>query len=357
MEGRKHRFIILRNEDPYDYRSWVEACNRYPERIDYRVVDLTASDWLEKITSFPCDLLLAEPSCRTKAFKQLYDERLQILVNELGYHCYPSLMEVLIYENKRFQAFWLQSWQIPHPLTHVFYHLIEAEKFLQSASYPLVAKLNIGASGNGVEILPDRSRAMNYVRQLFSRGKSPKTGPKLHKGNLIKRLLRMIGHPSVLLNRIKTYRDISADVQKDFVLLQRFIPHTFEWRVVRIGESFFAHKKMLSGDKASGSLRKEYSTPPLSLLDFVKQLTDKFGFYSQAVDLFEPEKGYYLVNEMQCIFGQSDPYQMLVNNQPGRYRFLDGAWVFEPGHYNEIESYDLRVQFAMEMVLQKARAL
>ena len=41
-----------------------------------------------------------------------------------------------------------------------------------------------------------------------------------------------------------------------------------------------------------------------------------FRFRSIALDVFEPSKGKYLINEAQCIFGQSDPYQMLVDENP-----------------------------------------
>src|SRR5690606_33952040 len=114
-------------------------------------------------------------------------------------------------------------------------------------------------------------------------------------------------------------------------------PHTFEWRCVRIGDSFFAHKKIRKDDKASGSLLKAYEQPPFDLLDFIKEITDRRNFRSQAVDLFTDENGRYLVNEMQCIFGQSDPYQMLINDQPGRYVFRNEEWHFEPGDFNRYE--------------------
>lgn len=47
---------------------------------------------------------------------------------------------------------------------------------------------------------------------------------------------------------------------------------------------------------------------------------DKFNFTSQAIDVFETGDQ-LLINEMQCIFGQSDPYQMLIDGEPGRYTF------------------------------------
>ena len=114
-----------------------------------------------------------------------------------------------------------------------------------------------------------------------------------------------------------------------------------------MGDSFFAHKKLLLGNMTSGSLEKEYSNPPLELLDFVKQITDKFNFKSQAVDLFESSDGNYLINEMQCIFGQSDAFQMKVNGEIGRYLHDGKGWFFEKGDFNSNESFDLRLEAAI----------
>ena len=107
-------------------------------------------------------------------------------------------------------------------------------------------------------------------------------------------------------------------------------------------------------DKASGSLLKNYGNPPLGLLSFVREVTDRFNFRSQAVDLFETAPGEYLINEMQCIFGQSDPYQMLVDGKPGRYLWRENQWHFEPGDFNSNESYDLRVNFIIEILKSKS---
>jgi hypothetical protein len=118
--------------------------------------------------------------------------------------------------------------------------------------------------------------------------------------------------------------------------------------VVRIGDSFFAHKKIAKQEKASGSLIKEYGDPPRSLLDFVKDITDRHQFFSQAIDIFETGQDTYLVNEMQCFFGQSDPYQMLVDDKPGRYVKRSGEWQFEEGDFNRNQCHNLRLSFVLE---------
>ena len=153
--------------------------------------------------------------------------------------------------------------------------------------------------------------------------------------------------PKKILEKYGLYKARALDAQRDFVLLQEYIPHQFEWRVVRLGESFFAHKKMLLGDMTSGSLLKDYENPPLELLYFVKELTDRFHFKSMAVDLFETNTSEYLVNEMQCIFGQSDTYQMKKDGIIGRYIHINEKWEFEAGDFNTNESFDLRLEAAI----------
>ena len=345
----KIKFAILKNEDPFDHLNWVNACNDYPKNIDYEVFDLTVETWLEDITAYSPNLLLLKPSGKTSLYRSLYQERLEILVTSLNYKTFPTLDEVRIYESKRYFAYWAKAHQLPHPKTWVYYHRDEALKATKTMKLPLVGKINIGASGNGVQIIRTKDRLKKYIKRAFSDGLVSSTGPKLRQGKLIQRAWQKFTHPKELINTLRTYRDIASDPQKGFIILQEFIKHDYEWRAVKIGDSYFAHKKIVSNDKASGSLEKEYGNPPIELLDFVRQLTNNFAFNSVAIDVFEPIKGQYLINEIQCIFGQSDPYQMLVDGNPGRYLFKNGQWVFEKGDYNSNASYDLRLKTAIEL--------
>lgn len=351
----KLKAIILRNELEGDHILWIKACEDYKTQVEYRIVNLTSNNWLEEIQKDPFDILLAKPGGLTAKFKQLYDERVFILAYTLGYKVYPSPMEIFIYENKRFLSLWLKANNIAHPATEVFYDKKEALDYIEKCKLPVVAKTNIGASGSGVQIIKSNEDARRYIIETFSgRGATQRSGPNLVKGGLIKRGFHYIIHPMDIRRKMSIYRTVSENMQKGYVIFQEYIPHEFEWRVVRIGESFFAHKKLKTGDKSSGSLLKNYDNPPMDLLDFVKEITDRHEFYSQAVDIFESERG-YLVNEMQCIFGQSDPYQMLIDSKPGRYLFADGKWVFEEGDFAKNECYDLRVEYVLKSILPLRR--
>lgn len=336
--------VILANETPDDHLLWIKACEIFQEKVSYRVVNLTINSWLDDIKSKPFDILLAKPGGLTSPFKQLYDERIYILERILKFLVYPSAEEIFIYENKRFLSFWLKANNIPHPKTYVYFNISEALKSLEISPIPLVAKVNIGASGSGVRILKTINEAIKYISETFTmKGAPQRSGPNYEKGGLIKRGIHYIFNPTDISKKIKLYKAVRSDAQKSFVIFQEYIPHDFEWRVVRIGDSFFAHKKLKIGEKASGSLFKNYDNPPLPLLDFVKGITDKYRFFSQAVDVFETEEG-YLVNEMQCIFGQSDPHQMFVDGKPGRYRFIKNNWFFEEGSFCNLECYELRLK-------------
>ncbi|KAF5073315.1 hypothetical protein DSECCO2_192930 [anaerobic digester metagenome] len=348
----KTKVCILGNEDPEDHRSWLDACKDSSEEIELLEIDLTSNEWSEQLNEFSPHVCLLKPSGRTSLYRQLYQERVEVIVKDLGYKVFPSYDELRIYENKRYFAYWAMANRIPHPKTWVFYRRREALEFSKTCIFPVVAKLNIGASGNGVRIIKNRKHLVLYIEQIFSKGLASRTGPKLNKGRILVRLWNKLINPQQLLNRLKVYSQIAADKQKGFVIFQEFIPHNFEWRAVRIGDSFFAHKKLIMGEKASGSLLKNYDNPPLELLDFIREITDKFYFKSVAVDVFETSEGGYLINEIQCIFGQSDSYQMLVDGKPGRYVFVNGMWNFEAGDFNKNQSYNLRLEYLLNNIEQ-----
>jgi hypothetical protein len=342
------KFVILSNEIAGSELKWKLACEKM--NAEHIVVDISKANWLELIENYKPTILLTRPAGLTTPFKILYDERLEILVNELNYFCFPSLKEVLIYENKKYFSYWLKANKIPHPQTDVFYFEKEALDWLNlsNVKLPIVAKTNIGASGSGVVIIETKEELQTYIQSTFSgKGATKRVGPNLKKGRILQRGIRLLSKPKELFKKIDVYKARALDVQKDFVLFQEHIPHTFEWRVVRMGDSFFAHKKLMLGNMTSGSLLKDYGNPPLALLDFVKSITDKHKLHSQAVDVFESPNG-YLVNEMQCIFGQSDAFQMKVDDCIGRYTFQNGGWKFEAGEFNTNESYDLRLKAAIE---------
>lgn len=347
----KYKACLLTTNNPVYPLLWKEALEASGLFEPLVVVDITANDWLQQLNADTYNLFLLRPPGKTNLFKQLYDERVHLAVSRFDVPCYPSLLEVRLYENKRYLRDWLMVHRLPHPDTFVFFDRDEAFGFIrQRKEFPLVGKTNIGASGNGVVVLRDSKAASDYVARAFAEGLRPRSGPKVFKGSLIAKIRKAITMKGFLKNRLKTYATGALNVQYHFVILQRYVPHQFEWRCVRIGDSFFAHKKLAPGGMASGTLLKGYDAVPPALLDFLKRVTDSHQLTSVAVDLFEDGAGGYLINEIQCYFGQSDPWQMLVDGKPGRYVWSNLGWVFEEGMFNTRESYDLRVEHAVQLL-------
>ncbi len=343
------KLAILANESANDHLNWCKALDNF-SNIEYLIIDLSKSDWLEQLTKEKFDYLLARPPGLTSSFKQLYDERIYLIDNFLKLRIYPTPNEIYIYENKRFLYSWLKINMLPHPGTSIFYNEEEAIDYVNNYDLPLVGKFNIGASGSGVRILKTKADKLKYIKDSFSSGAPKRWGPNFNKGGLLRRGFNYIKNPDQIKAKLEIYNTVRSEIQKGYVILQEYIEHDFEWRIVVIGDSYFAHKKLKMGNKASGSLLKNYDNPPLYLFDFVKDIMERFGFTSQAIDAFETKEGKLLINEMQCMFGQSDPYQMLVDGIPGRYRFINGNWVFEEGDFAMNECFDLRVEHVLSIL-------
>jgi len=345
---------ILQNENIDSINSWIAACKK--KDLAYKVIDLTKNDWLENVQSEPFAFFLLRPSGNNQRFKALYDERVFIISKVLGYNVFPSYEECYIYENKRLQSYFLKANNIPHPETSVFYHHSDALNFIEKTTFPIVAKTNIGAAGSGVKIIKTKNAAKKYLKTAFKKGGiRRRLGPNRVTGSPKKWFIKAVQDPSYFRSKIKAYLTSYGDAQKGFVIFQKFVPHKFEWRVIKIGESYFAHKKLAYKGKASGVKQKEFTDPPKKLLTFCKDICDSHNFQSMSIDLFEDSHGGYMVNELQTIWGhKADPvtgsfYRLAVNGVPGRYLFKNNQWVFEEGDYNTNESCDLRLDTALQL--------
>jgi hypothetical protein len=348
-----YSLAILGSGSGGDHKEWIKACESSDYDIEYKVIDLFASDWLDAVLEEDYDCYLARPPVSVELLKRIYDERLFLINKVLGRSIYPSYGELLIYENKEMLAYWLAAHSIPHPHTWIFHDKPEALGFTAECDLPVVAKTTIGASGSGVRIIRDRAVLREYIEKVFSNdGVMRKWGPNLRRGDLLKRFFSRIRDPWGSYKYFRGKYEASAmSPQKGFAILQEYVECDAEWRCVRIGDSYFAHKKLKGrGEMFSGTSMVSWERPPEGLLNFVKEVCDTGDFLSQAVDLFEQKGGKYLVNELQCFFGSKNPHQMIVDGKPGRYVLVDGQWVFEDGNFNGNNSFDLRLKHVIDLL-------
>jgi glutathione synthase/RimK-type ligase-like ATP-grasp enzyme len=339
-------FAIITTNPNYS-GEWVNSLEKY-QTIEYDIIDISMHDWMDKCLRKKYDVFLLRPPGIINTEKQMFDEKVSILSKLPNVKVYPSLEEVLIYENKKYLSYWLQSQNIDSPQTNVFYKKRDAIDFITKVQFPVVAKINIGASGKGVKILNTNYEALCYIKKAFTNGIRPYIGPNFRIASILTKLKNLNRKKGLLKSRVNSYISVYREPQK-FVILQEYVPHEYEWRVVVIGESFFAHKKVVNKGKASGSLIKEYGNPNLEVLSFVRDIVSRTKINSVSMDVFETNRG-FLVNEIQVYFGQSDSFQMKVDGIEGRYRYVDNNWVFEPGDYASNQCYDLRLRHVLQML-------
>lgn len=300
------------------HQHFIAACREL--EVSYKLLDITSTDWVEKVRNSGCDAFLVWPSAIFTIWKNMYDERLRIMVEDLGKIIYPSQKEIWIWESKRRMRDWFKAHNVPHPVTEVFFDLDHALDFINNARLPLVMKTNHGASSKGVIIMKEKNEAIKLVRRVFNEGVVLKNGDP-------------------------------RDRQWGSVILQEYLPEVKEWRMVRIGKSYFGHPKGRAGDFHSGSGVVLWDSPNEELLTMLRKVTDAGSFSSMCLDVFETSDGRYLANELQTVFGASySQDQLRIDGVAGRYIYnpeTDG-WIFESGDFARNACANLRVEYLIE---------
>ena len=325
-------FTAFRNQHKYYIRSCEEL------GIDYEVIDIIASDWYEKVVNSDCDGFLCRPPSKFQEWKMMFDERLYVVNKLLNLPIYPTYEELYIYENKRMMSYWLDFHKFPHVRTQIFYRKKDYFDFLdKNNKYPIVSKLNTGSTGKGVKIIKSKLQAKQIGHLAFGVFNN-----KLAIGYSPQKTGKIIGFPAI------------GTIQKHHLIIQEFVKIKWEWRMIKIGNSYFGHKKLLKGDFASGSKKKGWTNPPVELLHLIKNICDAGNFLSMNADIFETEDGKYYINELQSIFGQSTKNLMYVNGKEGRYVYVNGKFEFEEGEFNQHQSFLLRVKHFISILQNNA---
>lgn len=311
-----------------DWEMYIEACKEL--KVDYTVVDILSPDWMQNLKKAQneVDGFLCRPPASYQELKTIYDERIFFIKEYFQKPLYPNFNSLYIYENKRNMAAFLEFHGFPHVDTKVFIDKQSALDYAETATYPIVQKANIGACGSAVTIIESKHKARRIVNKIFG----------IFDGKICSGL-----SPSIKKYNIPIY--ITGSAQKHYVIFQSYHPIKWEWRILKIGNTYSGHQKLLKGQKASGSGLVGWVEPPEKLLYLAKDICDKGGFDVMDVDIFETIDGEYLVNELQAIFGSKCHYQMKINNNPGRFVYTeDKGFVFEEGEFNRFGSKLLFVE-------------
>jgi hypothetical protein len=310
-------------DNGYTFAHNIAACRDL--KVRYKVIDLMASDWVHRVEDSGCLAFLASPPTLLNIWHQVYEERLCVMAHDLKIHLCPTSEELYLWESKRRMRDWLVAHDVPHPNTGVFFDREQAMDFCRTTDYPIVAKLNRGAASSGIFVLRDLHAGERYVARAFGKGILPRSAD-------------------------------ARDRERGGVLFQRFVPHDYEWRIVRIGDDFLCRRKVRAGDFASGSGNIDWAKPLPGMLDFARGVTDKGGFRHMGVDLFACSEmcktSGFLVNELQAIVGFRD---VPDNEATGRWGYdkAESSWRFETGRFHQNSCANLRVTMLLRDLAAK----
>jgi len=301
---------------------YVDACHEMG--IPFVLIDLMQTDWLTQVEKSACKGFLAWPSASLTIWKNLYDERIKIIEEELKRTVFPSFNETWMWESKRRMHYWLEANNIKHPQSWIFYDYDEAKSFIEKTSHPLVFKTNHGDSSRGVRIIRIKNQALHLIKKSFGRG----------------------SHYSA---------NYPMDKEWGSILFQEYIPEATEWRIIRVGDSYFGYQKVKIGDFASGYGEARYCEVPTELLDYIREITDKHNFRSMSFDILQNGMDEFFIIELQSLFGDTKSgRKCMVDGKPGRYIFnkKDKRWIFEVGIFDQNNCANLRVEWILGIIKQ-----
>jgi hypothetical protein len=353
--------LLIPTDREGGWKHIVNACNEL--KVEHTVFDIYAVDWIEKLRGMQADGCIYRPEFRYSAWRDLYAERIRFMHSHFGIPLYPGLHELELYESKRRMAYWLQANKIPQPMTWVFGNTEEAEEFLRSAQYPLIFKTDFGNASQGVRRIMNHTQAKAVVRQSFGNGYRTPTYKidELDLKNRLKALVRSI------YRKVFGIRNPPSDVELDVVLFQEHVPIQHEWRLIKVGDSYFGHEKIAveSGQHKgfhSGSGHSAWTIPSVKVFDFAREVCEKGQFATMSLDIFETSDGALVVNELQTLFGVVAKNQMYREDDHGktglRYVFepVSRKWIEEEGEFGQDSCYRLRIS-DFQAMLKKSNIL
>jgi hypothetical protein len=295
--------------DPAHYHKYfMAAC--IDMQVSYEVIDIRKNDWIEIVNRSGCNAIVVWPLLSSMVLKEMVDERLRLINDNLRIEVYPPPGGVWLLDNKRRVRDWLMANGFDVPATWCFFTEEEANEFTAKTSYPIVFKTVRGSVSLGVVICRKKEEARKLIRDCFGKGVLPE-------------------------------RSDPRNRQWDFVMFQEYLPEVEEKRMIRIGESYLCIDKVRIGDFHSGSGHMKWGNPEAKFLGLIKDVTEKGKFPSMNVDFFIARDGRILVNELHTLFhGPVVPDSDLK----GRYLEQNGGWKFEQGNYYRNYCCNLRME-------------
>jgi|SRR5690625_2072713 len=308
------------------------------ENVDYTFINLLDDQWFEYFQD-QFDGYLVYPPAFTYEWRNIFFKRLYYINHLIKDKMTPSLEAISMYESKISMHDFYKVHNIPHIKSHTFYNFQDALEYAHGRSLPVVVKEDDGSGAMGVKIVKERKELINLIKKSFYLENKIKTKWDIKK---IKQKL----YPFKIAYDTKQNYFPFKTKRKGFIHIQNYEEVKYEWRIIRIGESYFGHKKIENDEGYhSGTLNKGWGEIPYRILNLVREVSNRLNLNMMSFDLFETINGELYFNELQVVFGTSTEQQLMIDNKAGRYIFDNNKWIFEAGDFarNGCENLKIRL--------------
>ncbi|MDD3563782.1 MAG: hypothetical protein PHR32_08930 [Candidatus Cloacimonetes bacterium] len=229
IKGTLDRFPKIGiHKDPTEYNGYGVLASyylRYKRFLDFNliphtIIDLKKSDWLEQCEDL--DIIVVAYESEPSRLNEL-QAKIGILDTYHGKLCYPSAKDLWSYEDKVRIFYLVKEHGLGHADTFISHDYEEAVEYTKKANYPLVSKIKTGSCSRGVELVKDKKRALQIVKQNFGLGRKA----------------------------LWTY-----SFEKDYVYFQEFIKDaSYDLRISIVGDIIAGYQRRMPGKdfRASGA--------------------------------------------------------------------------------------------------------
>lgn len=271
------------------YRRFLKNNN-----FEYEIYNIHAQDWLERAQRY--DVVVGFSSCELWHVQELR-EKYFFLEKFMGKRTYPSPHHIMIYEDKKLEAYIASAADLPFARTHVSYDFEDALQLAEQLRYPVVSKIVPSSASVGTELLNTPRQARKVVQQAFS-----PHGRRAHT---------------------------AAFRQKNYVYFQEYIPNDgYDIRVMVTGNCAYGYyRKVPGGDfRASGMGLVEKRALPEEAMRIALRLNSVVKSPMLVVDFVHALNGKYYIIEYSPVCQMETPEQLHVGGVPGAY-----VWEAETG--------------------------
>lgn len=232
----------------------------------------------------------------------------------------PNFEQLNSLDNKGFQELYKKHLQIDRVYGKYYGDVEDFKNDPKKLSYPLVLKKNKGALSSGVSLIHKKQEMELFFQNEKKLSLKQRLAFKLNKRNSFKKDANLLPNQNLL------EKNFSAFFGKKFSFVtQQFVPALgCDYKVLIFGDKYYClERKTRNNDfRASGSGNFSFVEPPLEILNYARELNQKFQVPFISLDLgIDADKVCYLFEYQGTGFGP-----MTLTQSTYYYKFDGISW-------------------------------